>query len=278
MKFLRYGQKGREIPAMMDANGAIRDLSALVTDFAGDTASIKTLARLASLDPLSLPELPKGTRIGCPLRDVPNFFCIGLNYARHAAETGATPPAEPLIFSKATSALNGPYDTITLPNGSTHTDWEVELGVVIGREASNVREADALNYVSAYCTVNDVSERDYQKNRGGQWIKGKSAPGFGPVGPWLVTADEVPNPQNLYLKLSVNGEVQQNSNTADMIFPVARIITKMSEYMTLRVGDIIATGTPEGVGAGNRPPKFLKPGDVVELEVEGLGRQRLDVV
>ncbi|MCP5075304.1 MAG: fumarylacetoacetate hydrolase family protein [Rhodobacteraceae bacterium] len=274
MKFLRYGQNGHEIPAMLDANGAIRDLSSHVTDFSGETVSIDSLTALATLDPLSLPELPAGARIGCPLADVPNFFCIGLNYAKHAAETGSKLPPGPMIFNKATSALSGPNDPIPLPNGSTQTDWEVELGFVIGREASNVPEADALNYISAYFTANDVSERDYQKNHGGQFVKGKSAPGFGPIGPWLVTPDEVADPQNLAVQLSVNGEVQQNSNTSDMIFSVAQILSRMSYYMTLRVGDIVITGTPEGVGLGNNPPKFLKPGDLVELTVEGLGSQR----
>ncbi len=277
MKFLRYGPKGHEIPAMLDATGAIRDLSAHVTDFTGDTVSIETLARLSSINPHSLPELPSGARTGCPLADVPNFFCIGLNYAKHAAETGGKLPPDPMIFNKATSALSGPYDPIPLPNGSTQTDWEVELGFVIGREASNVPEADALSYISAYFTANDVSERDYQKNRGGQFVKGKSAPGFGPIGPWLVTPDDVPDPQNLAVRLRVNGVGQQNSNTSDMIFTVAQILSRMSHYMTLRVGDIVITGTPEGVGLGNNPPKFLKPGDVIELEVEGLGHQRLDV-
>ncbi|MCP5085790.1 MAG: fumarylacetoacetate hydrolase family protein [Rhodobacteraceae bacterium] len=278
MKFFRYGQKGQEIPVMLDATGGIRDLSSHVADFSGDTVSINSLNKLAMLDPLSLPELPSGARIGCPLADVPNFFCIGLNYAKHAAETGGRLPPDPMIFNKATSALSGPYDPIPLPNGSTHTDWEVELGFVIGREASNVPEGEALNYISAYFAANDVSERDYQKNWGGQFVKGKSAPGFGPIGPWLVTPDEIPDPQNLAVKLSVNGEVQQDSNTCDMVFSVAQILSRMSHYMTLRVGDIVITGTPEGVGLGNTPPKFLKPGDVVELEVQGLGSQRSEVI
>ncbi len=278
MKFLRYGPKGQEVPAMIAADGSIRDLSAHVVDFSGESVSVDNLQRLAALDPDILPELAAGGRIGCPLADVPNFFCIGLNYGRHAEEMGMDRPPEPVIFAKASSALAGPYDGIPLPKGSVQTDWEVELGMVIGREACNVSEADALSYVSAFCIVNDVSERDHQLNRGGQWMKGKSAPGFGPVGPWLVTPDAVGDTGNLNLSLSVNGEMQQNSNTSDMIFSLATIISKMSQYMTLRVGDIVATGTPEGVGVGQKPQKFLQSGDLIELRIDGLGEQRSIVV
>ncbi len=279
MKFLRYGPKGHEKPGCLDDTGNIRDLSNHTDDFSGGTVAISALQYLKSININSLPIVEGNPRIGCALADVPNFFCIGLNYAKHAAETGSTLPPEPLIFNKATSALSGPYDTIKTPQGSTHLDWEVELGVVIGKEASYVSEADALDYISAFCTINDVSEREFQKNRGGQWVKGKSAPTFGPVGPYLVTPDEIADPQNLNLSCSVNGEVQQNSNTSDMIFTVAQIISAMSQYFTLRVGDIIATGTPEGVGAGKKPtPQFLQDGDIVELTVENLGSQRLTVV
>ncbi len=278
MKLLRYGPKGHEKPGCLDADGNIRDLSAHTGDFSGDTVSLDNLARLKALDPSSLPLVGGNPRIGCALADVPNFFCIGLNYAKHAAETGATLPTEPLVFNKATSALNGPYDHIQIPQGSHQLDWEVELAVVIGKQASYVSEADALDYVAGFCTLNDVSEREFQKSRGGQWVKGKSAPTFAPLGPYLVTADEISDTQNLDLTCAVNGEVQQNSNTSDMIFSVAQIISNMSQYMTLRVGDIIATGTPEGVGMGHKPaPKYLKGGDIVELSVEGLGAQRLTV-
>lgn len=278
MKLLRYGPKGNEKPGCLHEDGTIRDLSVHTDDFVGNTVSLDAIAKLKSIDIDGLPIVDGTPRIGCVLADAPNFFCIGLNYARHAAETGSTLPPEPLIFNKATSALNGPQDTIQIPRNSSHVDWEVELGVVIGKETSYVSEADALDYIAGYCTINDVSEREFQKNRGGQWVKGKSAPTFGPVGPYLVTTDEIADPQNLDLSCSVNGAVQQNSNTSDMIFSVAQIISSMSQYFTLRVGDIIATGTPEGVGAGKKPqPQFLQGGDLVELNVEGLGTQRLTV-
>lgn len=277
MKFLRYGPKGQEIPAMLDATGGIRDLSQHVGDLAGDTVSVESLQRLAKLDPATLPLLPEGARIGACVADTPNFICIGLNYAKHAAEANLPLPAEPVIFSKATSALSGPFDPILLPKGSRGLDWEVELGFVIGRPCSNVSEADALDYISAYFTSNDVSERDFQMNRGGQWIKGKSAPTFGPVGPYLVTPDEVPNPQNLKVTTKVNGKVMQDSNTSDMIFNVRAIIATLSRYMDLRVGDLVITGTPEGVGLGMTPPPYLQSGDVVEVEVQGLGAQRTTV-
>ncbi len=278
MKLLRYGPKGQEKPGCLDASGNIRDLSAHISDFSGDMVSLEAITRLKALDTATLPLVEGTPRIGCALADVPNFYCIGLNYAKHAAETGSTLPSEPLVFNKATSALNGPYDHIQIPKGSSHLDWEVELGIVIGRQASYVAKADALNYVAGFCTINDVSEREFQKSRGGQWVKGKSAPTFAPVGPYLVTADEISDTQNLDLSCAVNGEIQQSSNTSDMIFSVAQIISNMSQYLTLRVGDIIATGTPEGVGMGHKPQaKYLKNGDIVELQVEGLGAQRLTV-
>ncbi|MDD7970485.1 fumarylacetoacetate hydrolase family protein [Roseinatronobacter alkalisoli] len=278
MKLLRYGPKGQEKPGCLDHQGNLRDLSGVVADFGGDTVSLDSLAQLSALDPRTLPLVAQPVRIGAPMSHIPNFYCIGLNYAAHAAETGAEKPKEPLVFSKATSSLAGPEDTIIIPRGATRTDWEVELGIVIGKPALYVDEADALDYVAGYCAVNDVSERDFQKNRGGQWIKGKSAPGFGKIGPWLVTKDEVPDPQALRLQLSVNGENRQDSTTADMIFTVAQIVSYMSHFMELVPGDVIATGTPSGVGAGMSPQRFLQPGDIVALEVEGLGQQKADVI
>lgn len=277
MKFLRFGDLGAERPGLLDGEGRVRDLSGVVADFAGPTVSNEALAELAAIDPEALPVVAQPGRIGACLAQVPNFFCIGLNYARHAAEAGLDAPTEPILFSKASSALSGPDDPVIIPRGSQKTDWEVELGVVIGREASYVGAADALSHVAGYCVVNDVSERSFQMDRGGQWIKGKSAPTFGPVGPWLVSADEVPDPQALGLSLTLNGEVMQDSTTADMIFPVAEIISHLSQFMILQPGDIIATGTPSGVGMGQRPQRFLRPGDLMELTVEGLGTQRQEV-
>jgi 2,4-diketo-3-deoxy-L-fuconate hydrolase len=274
MKLLRYGPAGQEKPAILDAEGQIRDLSNHVADFAGAAVSLEALDAIRKIDLSSLPVVSNPGRIGACLASVPNFYCIGLNYAKHAAETGAEPPKEPIIFSKATSALSGPFDPVVIPRNSVKADWEVELGVVIGREALYVSEADALSYVAGYCTINDVSEREFQIEKGGQWIKGKSAPTFGPTGPYLVTADEVGDPQKLGLTLALNGEVVQDSNTDDMIFGVAHIISYMSQFMKLVPGDIIATGTPSGVGMGMKPQRFLKPGDVMEIEVKGLGAQK----
>jgi len=278
MKLLRYGAMGEERTGLLDAEGRVRDLSAHVPDLAGDAVSLAALDRLRALDPESLPLVEAPGRIGACLARVPNFYCIGLNYARHAAETGSKPPSEPILFSKASSALSGPDDPVIIPRGSVKTDWEVELGVVIGRAAYNVSQADALGCVAGYCVINDVSERAFQIERKGQWIKGKSAPSFGPAGPWLVSADEVADPQALVLSLSLNGEIMQSSGTHDMVFSVAEIIAYMSCFMRLLPGDIIATGTPEGVGMGRDPQRFLRPGDVMELTVEGLGRQRQEVV
>ncbi|MBE1290554.1 MAG: 2-hydroxyhepta-2,4-diene-1,7-dioate isomerase [Rhodobacteraceae bacterium] len=274
MKLLRYGPAGQEKPAILDADGQVRDLSGHVADFAGAAVSLEALDAIRKIDISTLPVVANPGRIGACLASVPNFYCIGLNYAKHAAETGAEPPKEPIIFSKATSSLSGPFDPVVIPRNSVKADWEVELGVVIGREALYVSEADALSYVAGYCTINDVSEREFQIEKGGQWIKGKSAPTFGPTGPYLVTADEVGDPQKLGLTLSLNGEVVQDSNTDDMIFGVAKIISYMSQFMKLVPGDIIATGTPSGVGMGMKPQRFLKPGDVMEIEVKGLGAQK----
>jgi 2-keto-4-pentenoate hydratase/2-oxohepta-3-ene-1,7-dioic acid hydratase in catechol pathway len=278
VKLLRYGPKGRERPGLLDEQGHIRDLSGHVVDLAGEVLHPQRLQQLASLDPASLPRVDGGPRLGAPVAGVGKILGIGLNYRSHAEETGAQPPAQPLVFSKAITALNGPNDPIVIPKGSTKTDWEVELAVVIGRPTRYVGEAEALDHVAGYAVINDVSEREFQKERGGQFVKGKSADSFAPVGPWLVTRDEIADPQNLELWLSVNGRRRQTGNTRDMIFGVAHIVSHLSQFMTLMPGDIIATGTPAGVGAGCKPPEFLKPGDVVELGVEGLGKQRQDVI
>ncbi|MFY0634249.1 MAG: fumarylacetoacetate hydrolase family protein [Vannielia sp.] len=278
MKLLRFGPAGAEKPGILDSEGKVRDLSGKVDDFAGAGVSLEALEAIRAIDVTSLPVVEEPGRIGSCVASVPNFFCIGLNYTKHAEETGAEPPKEPIIFSKASSALSGPFDPVIIPRDSVKGDWEVELGVVIGKEALYVSEEDALSYVAGYCTINDVSEREFQIEKGGQWIKGKSAPTFGPTGPYLVSADEVPNPQNLRVSLDLNGETVQDSNTDDMIFTVAEIISYMSRFMKLQPGDIIATGTPSGVGMGMKPQRFLKPGDVMEIEVEGLGRQRQETV
>lgn len=274
MKLLRLGPQGQEKPAAIDGHGIMRDLSSVIDDITPSQMALDQLEKLKKLDLSSLPELPQDGRIACPISHVPNFFCVGLNYARHADETGMARPQEPIIFSKATSALAAPNDDIRIPKNSSKSDWEVELGVIIGKTADHVDEADALEYVAGYCTINDLSEREFQIERGGQWIKGKSAPGFGPVGPWIVTRDEVQDPQDLKLFCELNGEMRQHSKTDDMIFSVKEIIAYMSQFMTLQVGDIIATGTPEGVGMGQNPQVFLKSGDVLRLGVEGLGEQK----
>lgn len=273
MKILRLGDKGKEIPATLDQDGQYRDLSSHIDDISPAAMALEQLAKLKSIDITSLPLLDSAMRIGCPINDVPNFFCVGLNYARHADETGMARPSEPILFSKATSALSAPNDDISIPQESEKTDWEVELGVIIGKSGSYINEANSLDHIAGYCTINDLSERGFQIERGGQWIKGKSAPGFGPIGPYIVTADEIEDPQNLNLWCELNGEMQQNSSTSDMIFSVQEIIAYMSRFMTLRVGDIIATGTPEGVGMGQNPKRFIRSGDEMRLGVEGLGIQ-----
>ncbi|NNU81166.1 fumarylacetoacetate hydrolase family protein [Halovulum dunhuangense] len=278
MKFLRFGDKGQERPGCLDASGRVRDLSGVAADFGGEGVAITALDRLRAIDPETLPLAPEGARIGCALAFVPNFWAVGLNYARHAQEAGMAIPQEPILFTKATGCLSGPHDPVILPKDSVKSDWEVELGIVIGRDAYHVTETEAPGCVSAYCLINDVSEREFQIERGGQWVKGKSAPTFGPVGPWLVTPDELGDPQAIPLGMSLNGAVQQDSSTADMIFGVAQIVSYMSRFIALRPGDIIATGTPEGVGMGQKPQRFLRPGDVMELWAEGLGRQRQEVV
>lgn len=278
MKLLRFGPKGKETPGCLDADGNIRDLSSVTADYAGETVSLAAIAKLQGLNPADFPIVDGNPRIGSIVADTPNFHCVGLNYVNHAKETGSPIPDEPIMFSKVTSALSGPNDDVTQPKGSTKLDWEVELGFVIGRECTHVSEADALDCISGYFLCNDVSERNFQIERGGQWIKGKSAPGFGPCGPWLVTPDEAGDPQNLRCWLSKNGEMQQDSNTGDMIFNIRQIIAYMSSMYTLRTGDLVITGTPEGVAAGNKPPNFLVPGDEVKLGIDGLGEQTQKIV
>ena len=273
MKLLRYGPLGQEKPGVLDAEGCIRDLSAHSADLKGEAVSLAALDALRRVNIETLPIVSSKPRIGSCLADAPNFWCIGLNYARHAAETGATPPKEPIIFNKATSALSGPFDDVIIPKDSVKSDWEVELGVVIGARCEHVSEADALAHVAGYCVINDMSEREWQIEKGGQWVKGKSAPTFAPMGPWLVTADEIPDPQNLALWLDLNGERVQNDSTSDMIFGVANLVSYMSRFMALRPGDVISTGTPSGVGMGMTPQRFLRPGDTMRLSVEGLGEQ-----
>lgn len=274
MKLLRYGPIGAERPGMLDAGGVIRDLSGVVGDIGGAALSDAGLARLRGLDATLLPEVDPATRIGPCVGGVGKFICIGLNYSDHAAETGSKVPKEPIIFMKATSAICGPDDAVFIPRGSEKTDWEVELAVVIGARAKYVAEADALSHVAGYCVANDVSERAFQTERSGQWTKGKSCDRFGPIGPWLVTRDEVADPGALGLWLKVNGETRQDGTTATMVYGVAFLVSYLSQFMTLHPGDIISTGTPPGVGMGMKPPVFLTPGDVMELGVEGLGVQR----
>ncbi|MEO4000342.1 fumarylacetoacetate hydrolase family protein [Mesorhizobium sp. CAU 1732] len=277
MKLLRYGDAGAERPGLLDAEGRVRDLSGHVTDIAGVALDPDALARLSALDPSTLPLVDGNPRIGPCVGGVGKFICIGLNFSDHAAETGAEVPSEPIIFMKATSAICGPNDDVLIPRGSEKTDWEVELGVVIGKTAKYVSEGEALGYVAGYCTVHDVSERAFQTERQGQWTKGKSADTFGPIGPWLVTKDEIADPQNLPMWLTVNGETMQNGSTRTMVYGVAHLVSYLSQFMSLRPGDIISTGTPPGVGLGMKPPRYLKSGDVVELGIEGLGTQTQNV-
>ena len=282
MKLLRYGPKGAEKPGLLDTNGQVRDLSAHVRDIGGAALSPDSLKRLATLDPASLPLVPgtpqKDLRLGPCVGGTRKFICIGLNYADHAAETGAAIPKEPVVFNKWITAMCGPDDDVEIPRGSQKTDWEVELGVVIGTGGKYIDEANALDHVAGYCVINDVSEREYQIERGGTWDKGKGCDTFGPIGPWLVTADEVSDPQNLALWLEVNGQRRQTGHTGSMIFGVAALVSYLSRFMTLQPGDCITTGTPPGVGMGMKPqPVFLKPGDLMRLGIDGLGEQRQSV-
>lgn len=277
MKLLRVGPMGEEKPAMLDAHGVLRDLSPLVHDITPATLSDRSLDQIRAHDPGNLPRLDPESRIGACVGEIGKIICIGLNYSDHAEETGHPIPEEPILFGKATSAICGPNDDVQRPKGAKALDWEIELAIVIGTEARYVSEEHAMNHVAGFAIFNDVSERHFQTERGGQWIKGKSHDSFGPLGPWLVTRDEV-DPSNLALELKVNGETRQKGTTANFIFPVPKIISYVSQFMSLQPGDIIPTGTPSGVGMGMKPPKYLEPGDVMELEIEGLGRQRQRVV
>ena len=277
MKLLRYGPQGTEKPGMMAADGTIRDLSGHIDDLAGAELSDAALDQLRAIDVNSLPVVEGSARLGPCVGNIGKFVCIGLNYADHAAESGMALPEEPVIFFKATSAITGPNDDVEIPRHSVKTDWEVELGVVIGKAAKYISKKEALDHVAGYCVINDLSERDFQLHRSGQWVKGKSADTFGPIGPWMVTRDEVPDPQNLAMYLEVNGHRYQAGSTKTMHFDVATIVSHLSQFMSLQPGDVISTGTPPGVGMGQKPETYLKPGDVIELEIEGLGKQRQNV-
>ncbi|MBO9406343.1 fumarylacetoacetate hydrolase family protein [Shimia sp. R9_1] len=278
MKLLRYGPVGAEKPGLQDDAGNIRDLSGHVDDIAGAALSDESLDKLRAIDPASLPVVEGSPRIGACVGHVGKFICIGLNYADHAAESGMALPEEPVIFFKATSAISGPNDDVEIPRTSVKSDWEVELGVVIGKHTKYVSREDALDHVAGYCVVNDLSERDFQLHRSGQWVKGKSADTFGPIGPWLVTRDEVADPQNLPMYLEVNGHRYQDGSTKTMHFDVATVISHLSQFMSLQPGDVISTGTPPGVGMGQNPQTYLKPGDKMELGIEGLGVQKQNVI
>jgi 2-keto-4-pentenoate hydratase/2-oxohepta-3-ene-1,7-dioic acid hydratase in catechol pathway len=278
MKLLRYGAKGREKPGLLDDEGRIRDLSSVVQDISGDSIGPKSLARIRKMKPESLPLVRGNPRIGAPVADPQKFIAIGLNYSDHAAESNLQVPPEPVVFTKQVSCLSGPYDDVTIPPKSKKSDWEVELGIIIGSRAKNIAKKDAAAAIAGYCTINDLSEREFQAERSGQWTKGKSYDTFGPVGPWLVTADEVKDPQKLHLWLEVNGKRVQNGSTATMVFGVYHIVAYLSQFFTLMPGDIITTGTPPGVGMGMKPPRYLKPGDVMRLGIDGLGEQQQTVV
>ena len=278
MKLVRYGTIGNEKPGLLDADGAIRDLSQHIADLSGDALSPQSLAAIAALDPSSLPLVQGAPRLGSCVAAPGKFLCIGLNYSDHAAESGMAVPAEPVLFMKASSSLCGPNDDVVIPRGSKKTDWEVELGVVIGSKAKYVTEDEALSYVAGYCLINDVSERAFQLEGTGQWVKGKSADTFGPTGPWLVTADEVPDPQDLHMWLEVDGHRYQQGSTRTMVFGVAHLISYLSRFMSLQPGDIISTGTPPGVGLGQKPPVYLRPGNRMRLGIDGLGEQNQLVV
>jgi ureidoglycolate lyase len=274
MKLLRFGEVGQEKPGMLDADGNLRSLENVISDLSGAALTNAGLDQLKSIDPTTLPKVEGSPRIGACVGQVSKFLCIGLNYSDHAEESGMEVPAEPVLFMKATSAICGPFDEVLIPPGSEKTDWEVELGVVIGDRAKHVSEADALNHVAGYCVINDLSERAYQLERCGQWVKGKSYDTFAPMGPWLVTRDEVSDPGKLSLWLDVDGHRYQNGSTQKMVFGVAKLVSYLSSFMTLNPGDVISTGTPPGVGLGQKPPTYLKPGQTMRLSVEGLGEQQ----
>jgi 2-keto-4-pentenoate hydratase/2-oxohepta-3-ene-1,7-dioic acid hydratase in catechol pathway len=278
MKLVRYGEAGKEKPGLIDANGKLRSLSAVIKDITPEQLGDDALEKLRHIDTAKLPLVKGSPRIGSPVNGVGKFIAIGLNYADHAAESGLPIPAEPIVFMKATTCIQGPNDPVMLPKGSKKTDWEVELGVVIGSKARYVSQKEALNFVAGYCTINDVSEREFQIERGGTWDKGKGCDTFGPLGPWLVTRDEVPNPQKLGMWLDLNGQRMQTGSTRTMIFSVAKLVSYVSQFMTLMPGDVITTGTPPGVGLGMKPPLYLKKGDVITLGIDGLGEQQQVVV
>jgi 2,4-diketo-3-deoxy-L-fuconate hydrolase len=278
MKLVRFGEAGKEKPGVLDKDGHIHDLSAHVKDISGDVLSDESLKRLSEIDPATLPRLPDGVRLGPPVATPSKFIAIGLNYSDHAAEVGMPLPTEPIVFLKAVTSICGPNDAVEKPRHSIKLDWECELGIVIGKRAKYIEESAAMSHVAGYCLGNDVSERNFQLERQGQWTKGKSHDTFGPLGPWLVTRDEIPNPHNLKMWLDVNGERQQTGTTATMVFKVPKIVSYVSHYMTLLPGDVIVTGTPPGVGSGKKPPRFLNVGDVVTLGVDGLGTQRQTIV
>ncbi|WNJ88118.1 fumarylacetoacetate hydrolase family protein [Bosea sp. 685] len=278
MKLLRYGAFGQEKPALLDAKGGLRDLSGVISDFAGKTLGSASLAKIKALDPESLPLVQGSPRIGACVGDVHNFIAVGLNFADHAAETGAAIPKEPILFNKAPNCIVGPYDDVMIPKASVKTDWEVELAIVIGDGGSYIDEKDAMAAIAGFCVCNDVSEREFQAERGGQWAKGKGCPTFGPLGPWLVTPDEITDVQNLGMWLEVDGERVQNGSTKTMIFGAAYLVHYISQFMRLDAGDVITTGTPPGVGLGFKPPRFLKGGEVVTLGIDGLGTQKQNFV
>lgn len=278
MKLCRYGELGAEKPGLVDGDGALRDLSGVIDDITASVLGRDGLRLLRAVDPSALPRVDGTPRFGVPVAHVGKMLCVGMNYADHAAETNAPVPEQPVLFMKATTAIGGANDAVVIPRGSVKTDWEVELGVIIGDVARDVSVGDALDHVAGYAVINDLSEREFQLEHGGQWVKGKSCDTFGPIGPWLVTKDEIPDPQKLALWLEVNGHRYQNGNTRTMVFGVAQLVSYVSRYMTLMPGDVISTGTPAGVGLGLRPPTYLKPGDVIELGIEGLGRQRQNVL
>jgi 2,4-diketo-3-deoxy-L-fuconate hydrolase len=278
MKLLRYGSQGQEKPGILAADGEIRDLSGIIPDLAGESLLPASIEKVRNTDISLLPRVAGRPRIGPCVGGVGKFICIGLNYSDHAAESGMVVPVEPVVFMKATSSICGSDDTVVIPRGSKKTDWEVELGVVIGKPAKYVEEADAPSHVAGYCVINDLSERAFQLEGTGQWVKGKSADTFGPIGPWLVTSDEVPDPQNLEMWLEVDGHRYQNGSTKTMVFGVAHLISYLSRFMSLRSGDIISTGTPPGVGFGQKPPVYLRPGNRIQLGIRGLGQQNQDVV
>jgi 2,4-diketo-3-deoxy-L-fuconate hydrolase len=278
MKLVHFGPLGSEKPGIIDADGNIRDLSAHITSLSGANLDPANLAKLKAIDPKSLPLVPAGTRLGAPVAGTRTFIAIGLNYADHAKETGQEIPAEPILFNKAASCISGPYDDVIYPKGSRHMDWECEIAFVIGKRARYVEEANAMEFIAGYTICNDVSERRFQMKRNGQWVKGKSAETFGPLGPWLVTTDEISAPHNLSMKLTVNGDVRQNGSTSTMIFSIPKLLAHVTEFMVLEPGDIVTTGTPPGVGSAMKPATYLAAGDVMELTIEGLGTQRQKVV